>query len=113
MLTGIFTYQMLSDSGRFTLTGADHPGIVHRVTTIISKHHLHIDKMETSEEAAPFGGTTLFQMNCIASAMSPLASGFNANVIQDELEILGSMMNCDIVLETLHDERDIVPNEFA
>ena len=114
MLTGIFTYQMLSDSMRFTLAGADHPGIVHKVTTILSrKHHLHIDKMETSEEAAPFGGTSLFRMNCIISAMSPLASGFNADIIQDELQILGNMMNCDITLETLHDERDIIPDKFA
>jgi len=96
-------------SGRFTLTGADNPGIVHRVTTIISNHHLHIDKMETSEENAPYGGTSLFQMECIATAMSPLASGFNAEAIKDELQNLGNMMNCDITLVTLHDERDVVP----
>jgi len=100
-------------SGRFTLTGADNPGIVHRVTTIISNHHLHIDKMETSEEDAPFGGTSLFQMECIATAMSPLASGFNAEVIQDDLQNLGNMMNCDITLETLRDERDDDPANVA
>lgn len=64
--------------------------------------------METSEENAPFGGTSLFQMECIATAMSPLASGFNAEVIQDDLQNLGNMMNCDITLETIRDERDDV-----
>lgn len=96
-------------SGRFTLTGADNPGIVHRITSIISNHHLHIDKMETSQEDAPFGGTSLFRMECIATAMSPLGDGFNAEVIKDELQNLGDMMNCDITLETLHYGTEDVP----
>ena len=100
----------MSDSGRFTLTGADNPGIVHRVTTIISKHQLHIEKMETSDDDAPFGGTSLFQMECIATATAPLAKGFNAEQIKNELENLGDMMNCDISLETLYDQRDDVAN---
>jgi len=94
-------------SGRFTLAGADNPGIVHKVTTILSKHNLYIDKMQTSEEGSPFGGVTLFQMECTATAMSPLGSGFNVEIIEEELENLGNMMNCDVILETLYDESDV------
>jgi len=94
-------------SGHFTLTGADNPGIVNRVTTILSKHHLYIDRMQTSEEDAPFGGTSLFEMKCTATAMSPLGSGFNVEIIEDELKNLGNMMNCDVNLETLYDESNV------
>jgi glycine cleavage system transcriptional repressor len=43
--------------GRLTLEGADNPGIVHKVTKILSNNGLNIDTMETSDEAAPHGGT--------------------------------------------------------
>jgi len=43
--------------GRLTLEGADNPGIVHKVTQILSSNGLNIDTMETSDEPAPHGGT--------------------------------------------------------
>lgn len=36
--------------------GADHPGIVHKVASILCQNGLSIDKMETSDEIAPHGG---------------------------------------------------------
>eukprot|EP00565_Helicotheca_tamesis_P006925 CAMPEP_0185727122 /NCGR_PEP_ID=MMETSP1171-20130828/2899_1 /TAXON_ID=374046 /ORGANISM="Helicotheca tamensis, Strain CCMP826" /LENGTH=203 /DNA_ID=CAMNT_0028395625 /DNA_START=126 /DNA_END=737 /DNA_ORIENTATION=- len=88
-------------SGQFTLSGADNPGIVHQVTSVLAKHKLSIDKMETSDEEAPFGGTQLFNMRGIANAMHPLASGFDADKIKDELQKLGESLNCDIDLEDI------------
>lgn len=93
-------------SGNFTLSGADNPGIVHRVTAILAKHRLNIDKMITSEEEAPFGGTTLFQMKGVATTPAPLPSGFNERVIREELEQLGNQMNCDINIEDIYEEKD-------
>lgn len=87
------------DSGRFTLEGADHPGMVHRVTTILAQNGLSIDKMETSDELAPHGGTTLFKMRGIANAAAPLAAGFDVKKIREQLSDLGNKMNCDITLE--------------
>jgi glycine cleavage system transcriptional repressor len=46
--------------GRLTLEGADNPGIVHKVTHILSNNGLNIDTMETSDEPAPHGGTGTF-----------------------------------------------------
>ena len=90
---------IIQDSGRFALEGADHPGIVHRVTTILAQNGLSIDKMETSDEIAPHGGTTLFKMRGIANAAAPLASGFDVQKIREQLSDLGNKMNCDITLE--------------
>ena len=94
----------IADSGKFTLEGADHPGIVHRVTTILSRNGLSIDKMETSDEIAPYGGTTLFRMRGIANAQEPLAAGFNPSKVKEQLRQLGDDMNCDIEMEDVADD---------
>jgi len=57
--------------------------------------------METSDEIAPHGGTTLFKMNGIAHAYEPIASGFSAKKIRDDLRALGGTLNCDIDLVDL------------
>lgn len=41
--------------GQLTLKGADNPGIVNKVTKILSTNGLNIDSMETSDELAPGG----------------------------------------------------------
>jgi len=97
-----YIYNASPDSGEFTLSGADNPGIVHKVTSILAKHDLSIDEMETSDEEAPFGGTLLFNMTGTVSAMHPLASGFNVEKIRDELINLGESLNCDIDLEDIN-----------
>lgn len=86
------------------MEGADHPGIVHKVTSILAKHGLSIDTMETSDDIAPHGGTTLFRMHGIANAAEPLASGFDVKKIKDELQELGDSLNCDVSLEDVEDE---------
>lgn len=92
--------------GQLTLEGADNPGIVHKVTKILSTNGLNIDKMETSDELAPEGGTVLFRMRGIAHAYEPLAAGFNPSKIKQELADLGDALNCDIELE------DVAGEEF-
>lgn len=43
--------------GQLTLEGADNPGIVNKVTKILSSNGLNIYSMETSDELAPGGST--------------------------------------------------------
>ena len=93
----------LTDTGLFTLEGADNPGLVHKVTTILSENGLSIDKMSTSDEIAPHGGTVLFKMQGTAHAYEPLAAGFNAAKIKEELVTLGHNLNCDINMEDVED----------
>ena len=95
----LFFVFLFADSGRFILEGADNPGIVHKVTSVLSQNGLSIDKMETSDEIAPYGGTTLFKMRGIAHAYEPIAAGFDAEKVRDELSSLGNALNCDIDLE--------------
>ncbi len=78
------------------MKGADNPGIIHKVTSILAKNGLNIDRLETSDEIAPYGGTTLFKMKGIAHAYEPLASGFDVAKIKTDLSILGDELNCDI-----------------
>lgn len=89
------------DTGRFSLKGADNPGIIHKVTSILAKNGLSIDRLETSDEIAPHGGTLLFKMKGIAHAYEPLASGFDPNKIKKELGLLGDELNCDIGMDDL------------
>jgi glycine cleavage system transcriptional repressor len=84
--------------GQLTLSGADNPGIVHKVTKILSTNGLNIDKLETSDELAPQGGTVLFKMKGIAHAYEPLSAGFDVGKIKQELAALGDELNCDIDL---------------
>jgi len=84
--------------GRLTLEGADNPGIVNKVTKILSNNGLNIHTLETSDEVAPHGGTVLFRMKGTAHAYEPLSSGFNATKMKQELSDLGDALNCDIEL---------------
>ena len=87
--------------GQLSLKGADNPGIVHKVTKILSTNGLNIDSMETTDELAPGGSTVLFRMKGIAHAYEPLSAGFDVSKIKEELSELGDDLNCDIVLKDL------------
>lgn len=87
--------------GELSLKGADNPGIVNKVTKILSANGLNIDHMETSDELAPGGSTVLFRMKGIAHAYEPLAAGFDVSKIKEELSDLGYDLNCDIKLKDL------------
>ena len=98
---------MCVDVGRVLLSGADHVGIVHQVTNIFAKYKWSIDKLETFQEEAPFGGTTLFVMDGIVTATY---SSEKISIIQEELHSLADGLNCDISLEDYHhnDETEYV-----
>jgi len=97
---------LLIDTGKFDLHGADNPGIVHKVTSILAKHRLNIDELRTFEDSSqPNGGTSLFHMSGVATSPAPVANGFDPKVIRDELEELGNQMNCDITFEDVLDDK--------
>ena len=91
-------------SGSVHLEGADQPGIVHQVTAVLAANGLSIDRLTTGEDIAPHGGTTLFHMQCIATAQEPLAKDFDVEKIRMQLEALGERLNCDVTLEDVQDE---------
>ena len=93
------------DSDSFRVMGADHPGVVHKVTKALAAHGLSIDRLRaTADTAAPHGDTTLFCIQCIATCAAPLPASFDVGQIQEELEELGDAMNCEVTLEDSVDE---------
>lgn len=86
-------------AGQFKLSGADNPGIVHKLTSVLARNSLTIGNMKTSSYEAAFGGSTLFTMEGRAVAYEPLATNFNWVKIRDELQELGESMNCDVEFE--------------
>jgi len=86
-------------SGTVQLEGADRPGIVHTITSLLASYGLSIETLKTNEGIiAPHGGTTLFEMKCTAVAYKPLAKGFDSTIVQSKLDDLGDSLNCDITL---------------
>lgn len=50
------------------LTGADHEGIVHKVSSYFKKHSINIESMETDIVPAPETGTPLFCLSAVVAA---------------------------------------------
>merc|ERR1712048_820870 len=94
-------------AGKFTLTGADHVGIIHKMTSIMSRNGLSVSKMETCDEIAPHGGTVLFRITGTAHAYEPIAAGFDLLKTKSELSNLGDEMNCEISMEDLVEDDSI------
>lgn len=92
--------------GQFKLSGADNPGIVHKLTSALARNNLTIGNMKTSQEEAPFGGTELFTMEGKAVAYEPLSSSFDWSRINDELQELGDSMNCDVEFDDVTGSSD-------
>ena len=88
-------------AGYFELEGANYPGIVHKVTTFLAQNGLSVDRLETSDEIAPHGGTLLFKMKGVATALEPLAAGFNVDEIKDNMVKLGDDLNCDLSMKDM------------
>jgi len=86
------------------LEGADNPGIVHTITRALADHGLNIDKMTTSQEIAPYGGTVLFTMRGLAIAYEPLPKSFDPAIIREDLRKLGDSLNCDVSMEDSIDD---------
>lgn len=95
----ISSYDFIVDEGELTLSGADHPGIVHHVTSALSKYHLSIENLETTQKDAPFGGTTLFLMKCFVTATDLTPGNLDIEAVKKDIEKLADSFNCDIDLE--------------
>lgn len=82
---GYATYQI-------SLEGADHEGIVHKITSYLKNHNINIQSMETELVPAPETGTPLFCMNAIISVPPSIAF----KTLNDELEAIGSEEAVDV-----------------
>lgn len=69
------------------------------MTSAIAKHGLNIEKLETDQDIAPYGGTLLFRMRGVVNAFEPLAKSFDIAKIKQDLADLGDSLNCEVALE--------------
>lgn len=60
---------------KLTATCMDHPGVVHRISTVLSGLGINIEAMETKTYSAPMSGTPLFQLE--ADIAVPLRRSIN------------------------------------
>lgn len=79
---------------RFSLVGADQPGIVHQVTAILSGLDVNIETFQTEVTAEPHSGAPLFHMD----ARLRLPHGLAAEAVQTALEDISAEIMVDISL---------------
>ena len=84
-----------------TCSGADHEGIVNRVSSHLAELGANVEEMRTAIEPAPTTGTPLFSMSCAVR----LPSACNLESLAGDLELLADQLGVEISLS-----HDAVPS---
>ncbi|HXG53121.1 MAG TPA: ACT domain-containing protein [candidate division Zixibacteria bacterium] len=79
---------------RLTASSLDHPGIVHRISAVLSSLGVNIESMETKTYAAPVSGTPIFRLEASIS----VPSSTSVNVLRERFADLQREENIDIEL---------------
>jgi glycine cleavage system transcriptional repressor len=79
---------------RLTASCMDHPGIVHKVSQVLSRHGVNIESMETKTYAAPVSGTPIFRLEAVVS----IPSKTNINALRERFTEIQREENIDIEL---------------
>lgn len=75
----------------------DHPGVVHRLSSAISKLGINIESMETQTYAAPVSGTPIFRME----AMITVPAAVSINALREVFETMERDENINIDLSLI------------
>jgi len=70
---------------RLTASCLDHPGVVHRLSRLLSQQNINIESMETKTYLAPVSGTPIFRMEAVL-AVPPVISIGRLRQQLDEIE---------------------------
>ncbi len=83
-------------AGRMTLqlVGADRPGIVTEVSTLLAEHGVNVEELATQVVEAPMAGGTLFE----AHAVVGVPAGADAAALRSALEALADELMVDLDL---------------
>jgi glycine cleavage system regulatory protein len=84
---------------RLELTGADQPGIVHTVSSVLAKNGVNIEQLETRVFSGSMNGAPLFS----ADADIVLPKGLSRERLCDELEAIAHDIMVEIVLRDASD----------
>jgi glycine cleavage system transcriptional repressor len=79
---------------KLTASCMDHPGIVYRISNVLSSMDVNIESMETKTYAAPISGTPIFQLE--ADIAVPVTT--NINQLRERFSEIQREENIDIEL---------------
>ncbi|MCI0420156.1 MAG: glycine cleavage system protein R [Acidobacteria bacterium] len=79
---------------KLTASCMDHPGVVHRLSGLLSQLNINIEAMETKTYLAPVSGTPIFRMEAVLSVPAAL----NINRLRHQFGEIEREENIDIDL---------------
>ncbi len=79
---------------RITASCLDHPGVVHRLSGLLSQLNINIESMETKTYLAPVSGTPIFRMEALLS----VPPGLNIGRLRQQLDEIEREENIDVDL---------------
>jgi len=74
-----------------TVLGADHMGIIHKITRYLAEQGLNLETMTTEVVAAPMSGSPLFTMSAVVNIPPQL----EVSDLREALEFIGDEMGVD------------------
>ena len=77
------------------LVGNDRPGIVHDITSLLTRHNVNVLNLETIVEGASMGGGELFKAT--AELVVPVST--DIDILEGEIEELANDLMVDITFE--------------
>lgn len=75
----------------------DHPGVVHQLSSVLSRLGINIESLETKTQAAAMSGTPIFQLDARLSVPAQV----NLHTLRQELDEIGQRENIDIEFSLL------------
>jgi glycine cleavage system transcriptional repressor len=83
---------------KLTASCLDHPGIVHRLSCVLSALGINIESMETKTYSAPVSGTPIFRLETVIAVPTKT----NLNLLRERLGEVQREENIDIELSLIH-----------
>lgn len=73
----------------------DRPGIVHKLSSVLAKHEVNIEELETRVESASFSGAPLF----VLTARLRVPASLPVRQLRHEVDAVAHELNCDVDLD--------------
>jgi glycine cleavage system transcriptional repressor len=83
---------------RIEAVSIDHPGIVHKLTRILTDRNINVARLDTTRTFAPVSGTPMFSMELDAE----VPQGTSLKQLRQDLERWAESENVDIELRVEH-----------
>ena len=75
----------------------DHPGVVNKLSAVLSRRGINIESLETKTQQAAMSGTPIFQLDARLS----VPANVNLHALRQELDEIGQRENIDIEFSLL------------